>query len=356
MRQGDDRSRRRATIRDVAQACGVAPSTVSNALANKPHVAEATRRQILEVAQAVGYRASSVARALRLQRTFTVGVLLADIANPVFPRIVRGIEDVLTQGGCMLYLCNTDGREDKQVAYMRSLLDSHVDGLILVSQHTESAEVMALLDQGPPFVLIHRRNRTREFDYVGLDNRSGITLLIEHLVEFGHHRIAFIGGPRPSTAAEEREEAYDSALWRHGLPVEPELKQPGDYSIECGRAAADRLLGLARPPTAVIASNDFSALGMITRAVERGRRVPGDLSVTGFDDSFIADLPFANLTTVRQQKRAIGAAAARLLLERITTRQAKAAREIIFTPELIVRGTTGPPPAAVQHRPTGSDP
>ena len=351
----DGGSRRRATIRDVARACGVAPSTVSNALANKPHVAEATRRQILEVAQNVGYRGSSVARALRTQRTFTIGVLLADIANPVFPRIVRGIEDVLIRGGCMLYLCNTDGCEEKQLAYMRSLLDGHVDGLILVSQHTGSEDVMRLLDEGPPFVLIHRRNRMREFDYVGLDNRAGIALLIDHLVGFGHRRIGFIGGPRPSTAAEEREDAYEAALERHGLRLEPDLKQPGDYSIACGRAAADRLLALDRPPTAVIASNDFSALGMITRAAERGVRVPEQLSVTGFDDSFIADLPFANLTTVRQQKRAIGAAAARLLLERITTREARAAREIIFCPELIVRGTTGPPPAAALQRANGSD-
>jgi len=334
---------RRVTIRDVAAACGVALSTVSNALAGKDIVRPETRALIEVTAARLGYRVSAVARALRTRRTSSVGVLLADIANPTFPEIVRGIEDVLIEHQCKLFLCNTDGSVERQAYYLRGLLDRQVDGLILVSQHTESPVIVPLLASAPPYVLIHRRHRGRKLDYVGTDNTAAITSALAHLHGLGHRRIAFIRGPRESTAVQARFEAYRAFIKRHKLDDDPDLVVQGDYTQETGQRCGDLLLRMARPPTAILAANDMSALGIMDAAAERNVPIPQRLSVVGFDDIFVSALPRIALTTVRQPKREIGAAAAELLLARISAAKSSARpREIIFPAELVVRGTTGP--------------
>ena len=172
------KDRKRVTIRDVATECGLALSTVSNAMAGKQHVSEATRSQVQAAAERLGYRASAVARALRLQRSFTIGVLIADIGNPAFPAFVRGVEDVAIREKCNLLLCNTDGDLEKQLWHMRALLDSQVDGMVLISQHVEDPAVRQLMSGGTPCVLVQRRSRHHSDDYVGSNNSDGITAAI----------------------------------------------------------------------------------------------------------------------------------------------------------------------------------
>jgi LacI family transcriptional regulator len=335
---------RRVTINDVANACKVAPSTVSNALAGKAYVKPATRRRILEAVERLGYRASTIARARRTQRSFSVGVVLADITNPTFPEIVRGIEDALRESGCTLLLCNTDGRVERQAQYMRALEDRHVDGLILVSQHLDSPAIEPLLAAAPPMVLVHRRHRRRNFDYVGLDNARGVELALEHLIALGHRRIAFIRGPQESTAVEERYAAFASFAAPGRIDDDACLVVQADYTRAGGDAAGETLLALPRPPTAILASNDVAALGVMEAAARRRIKVPRDVSDVGFDDIFVSGLNSIALTTVRQPMIEIGAAAARLLLQRITDGKRKyRAKHMVFAPELVVRGTTALP-------------
>ena len=160
----------RATIKDVARACGVAPSTVSNALSGSGYVRDDTRAQVLDAAKRLGYRASSVARGLRMQRSWSVGLLLADIANPWFPELVRGVEDVLWSAQINLVLCNTDYQAEKEDTYLRHLIDKRVDGLILASTGAESPAVPRLQAEGVPLVMLNRRHGSVATDYVGMDN------------------------------------------------------------------------------------------------------------------------------------------------------------------------------------------
>jgi LacI family transcriptional regulator len=335
-------TRPRATIKDVARACGVAPSTVSNALSGSGYVRDDTRAQVLDAAKRLGYRASSVARGLRMQRSWSVGLLLADIANPWFPELVRGVEDVLWSAQINLVLCNTDYQAEKEDAYLRHLLDKRVDGLILASTGAESPAVPRLQSEGVPLVMLNRRHASVATDYVGMDNKGGVGAAVKHLVELGHRRIAFIAGRISSSAASERREGYLLAMAEHVGPAPAELMAQGDYSIVSGFEAARRLLALTPRPTAIISANDFMAYGAIDAITRAGMSVPKDMSVTGFDDILVSGLSLIGLTTVRPPTWKLGATAAELLLQRVGKKGVAPRESIILPSELVVRTTTGP--------------
>jgi LacI family transcriptional regulator len=332
--------RSRITIKQVAEASGVAPSTVSNALTGKGYVSPETRSRVVETAANLGYRASSLARSLRLQQTWSVGLLLADVSNPFFPAVVRGIEDVLWGRQYNLVLCNTDYRKDKEAAYLRHLLDKRLDGLILASTAADSDDVPALQAQRVPFVMLNRRHVSARTSYVGMDNEGGVGMAIEHLLALGHRRIAFIKGRADSSAAEERYQGYRKALRGAGIPFEATLVAQGDYTIDSGRAAAARFMELGRLPTAIVSANDFMAFGAMALFKERDIAVPRQVSVIGFDDIFVSALPWIELTTVRPQSWQLGASAAELLLGLIAGTERNRAREIILPNELVLRATT----------------
>lgn len=332
--------RSKITIKQVAAASGVAPSTVSNALTGKGYVAPATRSRVIETAASLGYRASSLARSLRLQQTWSVGLLLADVSNPFFPAVVRGIEDVLWGKQYNLVLCNTDYRKDKEAAYLRHLLDKRLDGLILASTASDSDDVLRLQAERVPFVMLNRRHVSAKTPYVGMDNEGGVGMAMEHLLALGHRRIGFIKGRTDSSAAEERYQGYCKALRQAGIPFDEALVAHGDYTIESGHAAAVGLMGRPRLPTAIVSANDFMAFGAMALFKERGLRVPEEMSVIGFDDIFVSALPWIELTTVRPQSWQLGASAAELLLDLIGGQETSLAREMILPNELILRSTT----------------
>jgi DNA-binding LacI/PurR family transcriptional regulator len=336
-------TRPRATIKDVARACGVAPSTVSNALSGSGYVRDDTRAQVLDAAKRLGYRASSVARGLRMQRSWSVGLLLADIANPWFPELVRGVEDVLWSAQINLVLCNTDYQAEKEDAYLRHLLDKRVDGLILASTGAESPAVPRLQAEGVPLVMLNRRHGSVATDYVGMDNKGGIAAAVKHLVELGHRRIAFIAGRISSSAANERREGYLLAMAEHLGSAPPDLMVQGDYSIVSGFEAARRLLALTPRPTAIVSANDFMAYGAIDAITRAGMAVPKDISVTGFDDILVSGLSLIGLTTVRPPTWKLGATAAELLLQRVAKKGAAHRESIVLPSELVVRATTAQP-------------
>ncbi|MER9934175.1 LacI family DNA-binding transcriptional regulator [Mesorhizobium sp. M0088] len=334
---------RRVTIVDVAREAGVGISTVSNALAGKDIVRLKTRNKVIRIAERLGYRASPMAQALRSRRTMAIGVLVADVANPSYPDFVRGIEDVALREGCTLLLCNTDGDEERQLEQMQSLIDRQVDGMVLLSPHCDSDRVRNLLNKGVPYVLVQRRSDRYEDNYVGGDNEAGIRAAVEHLAGLGHRRIAFVCGPAMSSAVAERLAAYRSAIKRLKLDEADDLVLPNDYGIEAGHIAGAHFLGMANPPSAIIASNDMNALGILDIAAERGLSVPQDLSVIGYDDIALAKLERINLTTIRLPKREMGVAAAEALMDLISKdADARLPRRTLFPTNLIVRKSTGP--------------
>lgn len=342
----DEAVSRRPTLLDIARECGLSRATVARALSGKGYVDPDRKLLIQETATRLGYRTSTIARALRTQRSSSIGVLIADITNPIFPEIVKGVDEVLSAEDHTIFLCNTDEDPLKQVAIISSLLDRQVDGLVLISQ-TLSDESFDLLRNGTPCVFVNRRPETPVDDYVGPDNAMGIRQLLDHLCGLGHRRIAYIAGPSQSSTARERRFYFEAGMAERGHPVPPEHIVEGPYHGESGRRAAAEFLRCEPRPTAIIAANDFVALGVIEVLQGNGIRVPEDISVTGFDDVFHMrfngsyPLKAQGLTTIDQPKRELGRAAGRAMLERLAHRGAE--RSTVILPTVLnIRDTTGP--------------
>lgn len=334
--------RKRVTIKDVARETGLALSTVSNALAGKPLVKPETREYVAETARRLGYRASVVARSLRTQRSYVVGVLIEDVTNPSASAFVRGVEDVVNRAGCDILLANTDSDLERQISAMHALVDRGVDGLVMISQHLTDERIRAILKEGTPTVLVQRREPELDLDYVGADNSDGIHEAMRYVRSLGHERIGYLAGPLVSSSARERLAAFRDAITELGLPVDDKLIYQGRYSLDAGLEAAGFFSGMRLPPTCILASNDMSAIGLIQGLCERGLEVPKNVSVVGLDDIELARIKAIDLTTIRLEKRTIGAEAARLLLRRIDNPDAVVTSTILPT-RLIVRGTTAPP-------------
>ncbi|WP_413741437.1 LacI family DNA-binding transcriptional regulator [Sodalis sp. RH15] len=342
----DNTTIKRPTMTDIARECGLSRATVARALSGKGYVNPERKALIHQAAARMGYRASTIARALRTQRTSSIGVLIADITNPIFPEIVKGVDEVVSAGDYTIFLCNTDEDARKQLAIIRSLLDRQVDGIILVSQ-TVSDESQALLENGPPYVLVNRRPARHAGDYVGPDNAMAVRQLLEHLYGLGHRRIAYITGPAQSSTARERRDSFTAEMARLGCSIPPGYLVEGNYQAESGRRAAEALLACTPRPTAILAANDFVALEVISFLHEHGLQVPEDMSVTGFDDAFKMrfsgryPLPAQGLTTVDQPKRELGRSAGNALLARMARPDAPV-RTIILPTTLNIRDTTAP--------------
>ena len=334
----------RATIRDVAEECGLAQSTVSNALSNQRYVSEATQLKVEQAAKKVGYRVSYIARSLRTRKTWSLGILVGDITNPFFPELVRGAEDIASAQGYNLILCNTDYRADKQKAYVNLLFDQQVDGLIIASQVHEGADIIDLHKRHMPMVLINQTYSNVDVDYVGVDNNRGMADACQYLWRLGHRDIGFILGREGSVAAQDRFNGYVQAMQEIAGGHDKSLVRQGDWTYASGTTAARELLAMPKPPTAIIGANDLMALGAIEALQEFGLRVPDDLSIVGIDDIFVSSMPWASLTTLRHPKWTVGATAARILIERIGDPEA-AVRKVIIAPEFIVRGTSRAAPA-----------
>ncbi|EWY41574.1 LacI family transcriptional regulator [Skermanella stibiiresistens SB22] len=336
----------RPTILDLAAACGVSPATVSNALADKPNVKASTREMVRRKAAEMGYHASATARGLRLGRSWSIGLVVGDIANPFVPEVVRGVEDVVWRARKNLILCNTDFQADKKTAYVRSLLDKNIEGLIVLSQVLSPSDMRLVEAADVPLVTVNRGTPGYTSDYVGIDNHAGVRMAMDYLVGLGHRRIGFIKGLPSSNSALDRFAAYTEAVERHGLDSDPSLVMPGDYDMESGDSGARAIMASAIPPTAIVAANDQMALGALGALHELGLRVPDDVSVVGFDNIQLAAHPLLNLTTINHPKRETGDAAARLLLQRILGKMVDPPRSVVLKPSLIVRGSSGPPKPA----------
>jgi LacI family transcriptional regulator len=214
--------------------------------------------------------------------------------------------------------------------------------MVLISQHCASPAVRALLKRSPPYVLLQRRARGHKDDYVGSDNASAMADAVAELVRLGHRRIGFIRGPAESSTAAERHAGFLAALRAHGLERNAALVYRGDYSVACGHRATLQFLQLPQPPTAIVASNDMNALGVLDAASERQVSVPERLSVVGYDNVLFSAIHRISLTTIDLPQREMGAAAAALLMERIASETPLPPRTLIFPGTLICRGSTGP--------------
>lgn len=335
----------RATISDVAKAAGVHPSTVSRALnpETRGMVTEAVATRVAAVAEQLGWRPSVLAAGLRTRRSRTIGILVPDLVNPVFPPIVRAAEARLAAEGYVTLLANTGNDPQREALLIERMATHLVDGLMLASA-ARGSQVLALCARlRIPTVLINRRLAGSGLSAVVNDDRHGMALAVRHLVELGHRRIVHLAGPPGVSTAADRRSGFRAAMQAAGLDVAPEAIVAAEaYTAEAGRAAMEKLLRGPRM-TAVAVANDMLCLGAYDALQAAGLSVGQHVSVTGFNDMPFVDRISPPLTTVRIQHAEMGRQGAELLLAAMAEPDT-VQRDIMLEPTLIIRRSTAPPP------------
>ena len=336
---------RPTTLRDVAAAARVHPATASRALNPETRllVSEDTARRVTAAAAKLGYRPNPVARSLRTRRSHTVGVLIPDLNNPLFPPIVRGLEDKLAAAGYVALIGNTDADASRERLIFEQMRARHVDGFVLatVTLHDRLLAEAAAADV--PVVLMNRLSQDYSFPSVSVDNEQGARMAVTHLARLGHTRIAHIAGPQEASTGVSRLRGFRDGMASHQLEVSEDLIiYAGKYTVEEGSRCAGELLARDSGFTAVAAANDMLAVGCYAALDEAALQCPDDVSVIGFNDMPFIDRLRPPLTTVRFPHYQLGTEAAQLLLERIGERESPV-KIMYLAPELVVRGSTAAP-------------
>ncbi|HEU5158721.1 MAG TPA: LacI family DNA-binding transcriptional regulator [Streptosporangiaceae bacterium] len=332
------------TLSDVAQAAGVHPGTASRALnpATRSRVSPATARRVLAAASRLGYLPNSLARGLRTRRSYTVGIMIPDLTNPLFPPIVRGVDEVLGPAGYSGLVANTDNDQTREELLFAALRSRQADGFIVATAHREHALLDRMAEAEVPMVLVNRTTENRAIPAVVPDEAAGIRTVVRRLAALGHRRIAHLAGPQILSTGHGRYRAYLDAMAGQRLEPGPVAFADG-FTEAAGRAAGGELLAARPRPTAVVAGNDLLAIGLLDLLQEAGLDCPGDVSVVGFNDHPMLARMATPLTTVRIPQREIGAEAARLLLDLLT--EPGPAKMLLLPTQLIERASTAPPPA-----------
>jgi LacI family transcriptional regulator len=330
----------RATLRDVARIAGVHPGTVSRALnpATEALVRDETVQRVRQVAEELGYRPNPLARGLKTNRSYTIGVIVPDIQNPLFPPIIRGLDDRLGEAGYTPLIANTDNDPVRERVDFEAMRTRAVDGFVTATARLDHELLDEVAGRGTPLVLVNRRVEDGSLPSASADDRAGVRLAVEHLVALGHQRIAHLAGPQDVSTGHQRFEGFREAMEAAGL--DPSLVRVGRAFTEPeGARLCEELLATGEPVTAIVAGNDLMALGCYDVFAARGIDCPREISVVGFNDMPFADRFAPPLTTVRIPHYEIGVAAAQLLLD-ILQGNEDGPDEVVLAPELIVRGST----------------
>jgi LacI family transcriptional regulator len=335
----------KVTIVDVAAKAGVSFGTVSRVINNDVHVKPETRERVQQTMQRLGFVANRQARILAGGKSNIIGVLVPDLGTGYIGEIIRGIDAELSLTEMDLILYTTHRTASKEVNYVASLAKGMVDGLLLVLPRSPSDYIGTLTRRSFPFVLIDHQGTGQACPAVGATNWQGAYHATEYLLKLGHSRIGFITGSMDLGCAGDRLEGYRSALRTHHTPEAPELIYEGTFFQPDGFAGASALLDLPNPPTAIFASNDVMAMGVMDAVRDRGLRIPDDVSIVGFDDIPQAAMVRPALTTVSQPLEKMGRVATQMLQDLLRDSDKDDGR-IELPTELIVRDSCRPPRAA----------
>jgi LacI family transcriptional regulator len=326
----------------VAEKAGVHPSTASRALNARSRnlVNDQTVVRVLEAARVLGYRPNALARGLKTNQTFTVGMLLPDLTNPLFPPIVRGVEDTLGAADYTVILGNTDNDKEKEGALLDTMLNRRVDALIVASARRSASRLAELGEGGLPVVLVNRSSDNARLPSVSGDDHAGIGLAVRHLASLGHRRIAHVGGPQDLSTGLARYQSFVSWMQSEGLDADPRLIVFSErFHQTPGAVATNELFERGAEFTAIVAANDLLAIGCYDVLADRGVRVPDDVSVVGYNDMPFSDKLNPPLTTIHIPHYMIGVRAAELALELIAERDV-AGQSLRLTPTLVERAST----------------
>jgi len=327
---------RRPTLIDVARLAQVAPSTVSRALNASPRISEATRIRVQAAARGLGYEPNRVAQSLRAMAAPFVGIVVPDIGIAFYSRFVKGAQEVLEAAGYQALVLNTEREAHHEEVALRTLVGHRVSGLLLATSRP-SSDVPQI-----PTVYFDSLAGQGGIARLALANAQGIELLVAHLAEHGHERIGYVGGPPTFTSGTERLAGFRQAVARHGGDTRAEYVELADASWSAASAADAvlRLLQLAEPPTAIVASGDTLALGAMSACRDAGLRVPDDIALVAFDDPVFGSLLDPPLTALRRADLELGRVAAQLLLQGLSE-SAGGGAEVRLPLELVVRRSCG---------------
>lgn len=327
------------SLKDVARAAGVSVTTVSRLLNGSLDLPSKTKKRIEDAIRDLNYQPNPHARRLSRGRSDTIGLVVPDIANPFFATLVAAVEEAADSRGLAVSLYATLNRPGREVAYLELIERNHVDGLIFVTNHPDDGRLAALINRTGKVVIADEDVPEARVPKLFCDNERGGYLAGRHLAENGHRNVLFIGGPEQMISGRRRFSGLKRAMHEHFGDAARPLKYEGEYTSSFGRQAAKRFIAERMPATAIFASSDEVAIGLIEVLRAEGVSIPGDVSVVGFDDVGPLHLFAPPLTAIRQPVRAMGQRALSLLLESDWQAREPAASEELLPVEIVVRNS-----------------
>jgi DNA-binding LacI/PurR family transcriptional regulator len=344
-----EKPRARVDIRDVARRAGVSISTVSRVTNGKGTVNREMADRVWRAVRELNYQPDPQARALVSGRSHIVGLMVTEITNPFFPELIQRFEQLAVENGYEVMLASTPNDPAGIAMSVRRVLQRKVEGVAVMMFGREAPVLEEFASHAVPLVVMDGAPNFPNIDAVCVNYNEGIRQAVTHLVELGHHAIAFVSGPLEQASARLRLEAFEKAMRASHQKLRPDLILEGDHTLEGGMAAMSQLLTQSQPPTAVMCSNDLTAIGVLHRLFEAGKQAPAHLSVIGFDDVHIAQFMLPPLTTICMSCADIAQLAFSALRHRIETGTARHNVQPVET-KLIVRQTTGAPAQPRQSR------
>lgn len=332
-------------IRHVARKARVSTATVSRTINDPGQVSRQTAERVRRAIRGLNYHPNIHARTLVSGRSRLLGLIISDIANPFFPELVKGFEDAALQNSYEVMVTNTNYSPSRMAECVRRMLERKVDGVAIMTSEMDRSLIEELARRGVPIVFLDVGRVQRRMSNICVDYAGGIREAVEHLLALGHRRIAFISGPLGLKSARIRRSAFLKTLQRYGIYEDKDLVVEGNHKIDGGQSAMQRLLDLPDPPTAVLTSNDLTALGALGTLHKAGRRVPEEISVVGFDDIDLAQYTQPPLTTIRLSRSELGHVALDALVRSISGDSLRGRKYSIET-HLVTRESTGPGPRA----------
>jgi len=332
------------TLKDIAYLTGVSTATVSRVLNGKPGVKPETRDKIVKLIKEVDYMPDITARSMKTGKTYTIGMVVADITNPFYSEAAKTIEFQARKHNYTLIVGNTGNNIDEERTIITAFQERNVDGFLIASSELRDKKVENVIRAGYPTILYHRRLAQERANFICCDEEKGVELALTHLKNLGHRRIGFISGPRKFSTGVERLRSFMASSQELGFDTGAFLIKEGGYEKSRTIKAVKELLNLPEPPTAIFAANDFMALQVLDMVLEKGMRVPDEISIIGFDDIPLAAHHSIQLTTIDVQLHTGAITAIEKLINIIDgLENFSEPIQILLEPKLKVRASTGSP-------------
>lgn len=336
---------KQVTVYDIAKEANVSVSTVSRVLNDTAPVKKSTKERVNQLIEKYQFHPNALARSLTKKTSGMIGIILPDITNPFFPEVFSGAENMARDNGYTLFLCDTEGDYERETQYLNVLREKQVDGIIFIGGRinlakcdpTLAAEVVEV-NRRIPVILVNGDLPGSLLHRVYTDEVEGARLAVQHLIDYGHRHIAFLGGMMETETTLQKVKMFSLVMRQNGLEVPKEWVLNGSFSIQSGKALMKQLLSEDHKPSAVFCVNDFTAIGAYKAVSELGLRIPEDISIVGFDDTPLASSIIPELTTISQKSTELGRLAVVKLHQLILKENIN--RETVLQPELIVREST----------------